>query len=85
MLSRYKRIGQLTYFDIRNAEHDLIINEGVSNKNKWVEVTAETETIEENKNSKNEKLVLFYKLLYKLCDKIKITDFCIKYQMQYFS
>ena len=77
MLSRYKRIGQLTYFDIRNTEHDLIIEEGVADdKSKWVWVTAET--IEENKNSKNEKLVLFYKLLYKLCGKIKITDFCIK-------
>ena len=79
MLSRYKRIGQLTYFDIRNTEEDLIIKEGeLEDKSKWVWVTAETETIEENKNSKNEKLVLFYKLLYKLCDKIKITDFCLK-------
>ena len=78
MLSRYKKIGQLTYFDIRNTEEDLIIKEGVSNKNnKWVSVTAITKTIGENKNSKNEKLVLFYKLLYKLCDKIKITDLCI--------
>ena len=79
MLSIYKKIGQLTYFDIRNTEEDLIIKEGVAkNKRKWVKVTAETETIEENKKSKNEKLVLFYKLLYKLCDKIKITHLCIK-------
>ena len=80
MLSRYKRFGQLTYFDIRNTEEDLIIKEGVTNDNKWkwVSVTAETATIEENKNSKNEKSVLFYKLLYKLCGKIKITDLCIK-------
>ena len=77
MLSRYKRIGQLTYFDIRNTEEDLIIDERVTKDNiKWISVTAIT--IEENKNSKNEKLVLFYKLLYKLCDKIKITDLCIK-------
>ena len=63
MLSRYKRIGQLTYFDIRNTEEDLIIKEGeLEDKNKWVSVTAET--IEENKNSMNEKFVLLYKLLY---------------------
>ena len=82
MLSRYKRIGQLTYFDIRNTEEedDLIIEEGVTEdkKNKRVSVIVETATIKENKNSKNEKLVLFYKLLYKLCGKIKITDLCIK-------
>ena len=76
MLSRYKRIGQLTYFDIRNTQHDLIIEEGVAeDKSKWVSVTA---IIEENKNSKNEKLVLFYKLLYILCGKTKITNFCLK-------
>ena len=77
MLSRYKRIGQLTYFDIRNTELDLI-NEGGTDKRKWVSVTAETATIEENKNSKNEKCVIFDKLLYKLCDKIKIADLCLK-------
>ena len=35
-------------------------------------------TIEENKNSKNKKWVLFDKLLYKLYDKIKITIFYLK-------
>ena len=64
MLSRYKRIGQFTYFDIRNTKEDLIIREGVTEtKKKWVSVRAVTATIEENKNSKNEKCVLFYKLL----------------------
>ena len=59
MLSRYNRIGQLTYFDIRNTELDLIIEEGVLDKIKWVSVKAETATIEENKNSKNENLCYF--------------------------
>ena len=84
MLSRYNRIGQLTYFDIRNTEEELMIDEGVlEDKRKWVSVTAIT--IEENKNSKSEQFVIFYKLLYKLCDKIKITNLCLKQQMQYLS
>ena len=72
MLSRYKRIGQFTYFDIRNTEEDLIIREGVSNKKrKWVSVIAVTATIEENKNSKNEKFVLLINYYINYVTKLK--------------
>ena len=61
MLSIYKKIGQFTYFDIRDTEEeeDLIIKDGVTkddSKRKWVAVTA----VKENKNSTNRQFVLPY-------------------------
>ena len=60
MLSRYKKIGQFTYFDIRNTEHDLIIDERVT-KDKWKLVSVAA-IVKEDKNSKNDQFELFYKL-----------------------
>ena len=61
MLSRYKRFGKFTYFDIRNTKDDVVIEDGVSKDNqKFVTVIA---VIFNDENSKNEQNVLFYKLL----------------------
>ena len=59
MLSRFKKIGQLTNFDIRNTDN-IYIKDGITidTKRKYVWVTAITETTKGNRNSKNEQFVL---------------------------
>ena len=60
MLSRYKKIGQFTYFDTRDTKEDLIIKDGVTTddpKRKYVGVTA---AVKENKNSTNKNLSIIY-------------------------
>ena len=76
MLSRYKRIGQFTYFDIRNTKR-IIIKDGVTEdpNRKWVSVTATTFSISISKNKKikckNEQFLLLYimiRLKEQVCD-----------------
>ena len=53
MLSRYKKNGQFTYFDIRDTEEDPEIVEGAYDTMwKWVLVS----TVKDNKNSTNRQI-----------------------------